>query len=374
MSTLSLSGPTLLPSGSIEDATVIVRDGAIAEVRSGLDSSADLRTGGVIAPGYIDMQLNGGYGLDFTGDPETILEVSRRLPATGVTTYLPTRITSAIDTYVPWLRRAEQVLREAKGAWPAGIHLEGVYFSHRRYGAHNPDFLRAINVEEINTRYAASDAVRVVTLAPELPGALDAIRSLRARGIIVSAGHTNGTWAEAQAGIEAGINWGTHLFNAMPGPESREPQISTALLLGNVPVGMIVDGVHLHPGIVDLAYRAKGAKGITLVTDSMAAMGQGPGVYKLGIYNVIVDERCARLETGSLAGSIVTMDAEVRHMMAQTGCSLAEALTMASTNAADLLGLPNKGRIRPGADADIVVLDEGQRVLHTIIGGEVWQP
>lgn len=372
MTSLSLSGPTLLTSGAIEDATVILRDGAIAEVRPGIDPSADVRTGGVIAPGFVDMQLNGGYGLDFTGDPETILEVSRKLPATGVTTYLPTRITSQIDTYVPWLRAAEEILPQAKGAWPAGIHLEGVYFSHRRYGAHNPDFLRDIDVEEINTRYAASDIVKVVTLAPELPGALDAIRSLRARGIIVSAGHTNGTWAEAQAGIEAGINWGTHLFNAMPGPESREPQISAALLLSNVPVGMIVDGVHLHPGIVDLAWRAKGARGITLVTDSMAAMGQGPGTYKLGVYNVIVDERCARLETGSLAGSIVTMDAEVRHMMAQTGCSLADALIMASTNAADLLGLPNKGRIQLGADADIVVLDESQHVQHTIIAGEVW--
>lgn len=372
MTTLSLSGPTLLASGTIEDATVIVRDGKIAEVRSGIDPSADLRTGGVIAPGYIDMQLNGGYGLDFTEHPDAILEVSRKLPATGVTTYLPTRITSPLDTYVPWLRAAEQVLPQAKGAWPAGIHLEGVYFSHRRYGAHNPDYLRPIDVEEINTRYAASDIVKVVTLAPELPGALDAIRALRARGIIVSAGHTNANWLEAQAGIEAGINWGTHLFNAMPGPESREPNIPAALLLSNVPVGMIVDGVHLHPGIVALSYRAKGAKGITLVTDSMAAMGKGPGVYKLGAYNVIVDEVCARLETGSLAGSIVTMDAEVRHMIAQTGCSLAEALIMASTNAADLLGLPNKGRIQPGADADLVLLDEGQRVEHTIISGEVW--
>lgn len=372
MASLALSGPTLLPSGLIQDATVILDAGRIARIEPMLDASADIETGGVIAPGFIDMQLNGGFGRDFTANPEAILDVSRQLPSTGVTTYLPTRITSPIETYLPWLRQTEEILPHVQGAWAAGIHLEGVYFSPQRVGAHNPDWMRPIDVEEIMTRYAASDVVRVVTLAPELEGSAEAIRALRARGIIVSAGHTNATYGQALAGIDSGVNWGTHLFNAMPGPTSREPWVAAALLLSDLPIGIIVDGVHVHPGMVKMAYRLKGANGITLVTDSMAAMGKGPGEYVLGAYKVIVDDICARLETGSLAGSIVTMDAEIRHMIAQSGCTLAEALTMATLTPANLLGLPNKGRIHPGADGDLVVLDEELNVQHTLIGGAVW--
>jgi len=373
MASIALSGPTLLPTGVIEDATVSVRDGRIERILSGLDTSADIQTDGVIAPGFIDMQLNGGFGRDFSIDPEAILHVSRLLPTTGVTTYYPTRITSPIESYLPWLRAAEEILPQVQGANAPGIHLEGVYFSPHRVGAHNPDWMRPIDTEEILTRYAASEVVRIVTLAPELEGAAEAIRALRARGMVVSAGHTNATYGQALAGFEAGVNWGTHLFNAMPGPTSREPWVSAALLLADFPVGIIVDGIHVHPGMVKMAYRMKGAKGITLVTDSMAAMGQGPGEYVLGAYKVIVDEVCARLETGSLAGSIVTMDAEVRHMIAQSGCTVAEALTMATLNPAERLGLANKGRIQVGADADLVVLDSNLKVQQTLIGGAVWQ-
>lgn len=373
MASIALSGPTLMPHGVIEDATVILEAGKIKRVLPALDASADIQTDGVIAPGFVEMQLNGGYGRDFTGDPEALLWVSDRLPATGVTTFFPTRVTSPIDSYVPWLRAVEEILPQMHGARALGVHLEGVYFSPQRVGAHDPDLMRPIDTEEILTRYAASEIVKIVTLAPELEGSAEAIRALRARGVVVSAGHTNATYGQALAGIEAGINWGTHLFNAMPGPTSREPWVPTALLLSNVPVGMIVDGVHLHPGMVKLVYRLKGAKGITLVTDSMAAMGQGPGEYVLGAYKVIVDDICARLETGSLAGSIVTMDAEVRHMIAQTGCTLAEALTMAALTPAERLGLAHKGRIQEGADADLVVLDADVRVQHTLIDGALWQ-
>jgi N-acetylglucosamine-6-phosphate deacetylase len=293
------------------------------------------------------------------------------LPATGVTGFIPTCITSPIESYSGWLEAAGEAARSDVGARALGFHLEGVYFSTHKMGAHNPAYMRAVDVDEILTRYAASPSVRIVTLAPELPGALEAIRALAARGVIVSMGHSNATFAEAQAGLDAGIGWGTHLFNAMRDLRHREPGIAAALLLSNVPVGLIVDGVHLHPAIVQMVYRLKGAAGITLVTDAMAAMGMPSGTYNLGGYVAIVDEQGAHLENGTIAGSVLTMDGAVRALIAQSGCTVAEALTMASRTPADLLRMAHKGRISVGADADLVLLDPALHVQATLVRGEV---
>ena len=367
----TLSGPTLLPDGTIRDATLTLHDGKIASLHAGLEPGTDLVTRGVIAPGFVDLQVNGGFGCDFTQDPSSICLVSERLPRTGVTAYLPTCVTSPIEGYAGWLESAAEAAAASYGAQVAGFHLEGVYFSPHRTGAHNPALMRPIDVHEIVTRYANHPMVRIVTLAPELPHALDAIAALVHCGVIVSAGHSNATWDEAQRAIEAGIGWGTHLFNAMHELRHREPGLPLALLLSQVPVGLIADGVHLHPAIIQLALRLKGAAGITLVTDAMAAMGNPPGVYNLGGFDVHVDEHAARLATGTLAGSILTMDAAVRYLVDQCGCSIADALIMASRTPADLLRLHNKGRLVVGADADIVVLDESLHVAATLVAGEV---
>ncbi|MGL4650251.1 MAG: N-acetylglucosamine-6-phosphate deacetylase [Caldilineaceae bacterium] len=374
----SLAGPALMPDGRIADVLITLRDGSIASVERATAAgvaAAELRTAGVIAPGFLDLQLNGGWGCDFTIDPAAIAQVAERLPQTGVTGFLPTCITSPLESYAGWLETAQAVSAAVNEGGDAaqvlGVHLEGVYFSPQKAGAHNPALLRAIDVDEILTLYAISPLVKVVTLAPELEGAHEAIRALKARGILVSAGHSNATFAQAQAALAAGIGWGTHLFNAMHDLRHREPGLAAALLLSSLPVGIIVDGVHLHPAIVQMVYRLKGAAGITLVTDAMAAMGMPPGVYNLGGYEVQVDGHSARLPSGTLAGSILTMDGAVRHLIAQSGCSLAEALTMASRTPADLLGLPAKGRITPGADADLVLLDADLRVETTFIAGQV---
>lgn len=376
----TLFGPTLLADGRIAPARLTLRDGRIAAVdeQPAQDPvAADLVVdpAGIIAPGFIDLQLNGGWGCDFTIDPASIAHVAERLPQTGVTGFLPTCITSPIDSYAGWLQTAEAVAAALADGAPAtqvlGVHLEGVYFSPQRAGAHNPALLRPIDVAEILDRYAASALVRIVTLAPELDHALDAIRALRARGVIVSAGHSNATFAQAQGAIEAGIGWGTHLFNAMHELRQREPGVAAALLLSTLPVGLIADGVHLHPAVVQLVYRLKGAGGITLVTDAMAAMGMPPGSYNLGGYEVRVDTHAAKLPSGTLAGSILTMDGAVRHLIEQSGCTLAEALTMAARTPADLLQLPHKGRIAPGADADLVLLSPSLHVQTTLIGGRV---
>jgi N-acetylglucosamine-6-phosphate deacetylase len=370
-STLKLSGPTLLDDGLIREATVTVAGGEIVEIGHGRDTGADIITDGVIAPGCIDMQLNGAYGHDFTVEPSSIAAVAAHLPQTGVTGFLPTCVTSPIESYAEWLSVAAASRPEAGAAHVFGIHLEGVYFSHHKMGAHNPSWMRPIDVDEVLHHYACHPVVRVVTIAPELEGALDAIRALKARGIIVSAGHSNATYEEARSGLQAGISWGTHIFNAMRDLRHREPGIAAAMLLADVPVGLIADGVHVHPAIVELVWRVKGPRRVTLVTDAMTAMGMPPGEYALGRFSVTVDDRSARLSNGTLAGSIITMDGAIRFLMQETGCSLADALTMASRTPAELLGLARKGRIAVGCDADLVVLDPTVHVQATFIGGKL---
>ena len=374
---LSLSGNTLFPDGQIREATITLAGGTIQRAESGLNPTADLAVMGTIVPGFIDLQVNGAYGFDFTGDAASVTAVAERLPATGVTSFLPTVITSEFSAYPARLREIERAMRrqqdpaqDQRGAVILGVHLEGPYMNPLRKGAHPVSCIRKINLDEIRA-WADPAVTRIVTLAPELDGALEAIRALRERGILVSEGHSDATYAQALAGFSAGASWGTHLFNAMAPLQHREPGLIGALLTTSVPCGMIVDGIHSHPAMVNLAWKAKGAQQIMLITDSMAAMGMPEGRYQLGEYAVVVDATGARLEDGTLAGSILTMDQAVRNMMAFTGCSLSDAVQMASVNPARLLGLKHKGAVAPGCDGDLVVLSPQNEVTHTFVGGEL---
>ncbi len=371
MGSITLAGRTLLPDGSFSEATVRVQDGRIDAIETNIDSRADIATPGWIIPGLVDLQVNGGFGFDVTADLTTTSALAARLPATGVTSFVPTVITSALESYPHLLRALEQSLREAHGANILGVHLEGPYLSPQRAGAHNPALLRMPSVDEYD-RWLDSKSVRVFTLAPELPGAVALVQHLSARGIVVSAGHSNATFAQAVAGFEAGITWGTHLFNAMSPMAHREPGLVGALLSAEVPCGLIVDGIHVHPAVVKTAWRARGSGRLTLVTDAMSAAGMAPGQYVLGDRQVVVDGTSARLADGTLAGSILQMDAAVRNMMAYTGCTLADAVRMASETPARVLGISNrKGQLAPGYDADLVILDESLQVSLTMVGGSV---
>lgn len=376
MRQIVISGPAVVASDDpfatvqIAEVAIHVTGGVITRVASRLDPGADVVvTDGVIAPGFVELQINGAYGVDFTTDAATIAEAGARLPACGVTAFVPTIITSPFDSYARRLAEARVAVRAERGAEVLGVHLEGPYLSPRRAGAHDPSLLRAIDVDEI-LAWAAPDIVRIVTLAPELPGAAAAITALRGRGILVSAGHSNATYEEAMAAFDTGIAWGTHLYNAMSPLGHREPGLMGALLAGPVPVGVIADGVHSHPAMVRVAYRCKGAHGIAIVTDAMEAMGMAPGTYRLAGRSVIVDGHTARLADGTLAGSILTMDAGVRNMVDFTGCSRCEALTMVSATPARILGLARKGRIAAGCDADLAILDSNGRVTETWARGE----
>jgi N-acetylglucosamine-6-phosphate deacetylase len=337
----------------------------------GPEDGAKGRPESFIAPGFIELQLNGGLGEDFTEKPEAVYPVAAALPRWGVTSFLPTVITSTDETYLHALKVIGEAQGKVKGAKILGVHLEGPFLNPQYRGAHNPTWLQTPVVAKIKAALETGP-LRLLTLAPELPNATEVIGFAAERGVLVSMGHSGATYEQAEAGRKAGARYATHLFNAMPPLHHRNPGLIGAVLATpEVTAGIIVDGIHLHPAIVKMIWQAKGVDHLNLVTDAMAGMGMPPGNYQLSGQHVIVDETSARLENGTLAGSILTLDQAVRNMQEWTGCSLAEALQMVTLNPARLLGLENKGQIRPGFDADLVVLNGKGEVELTLVAGQV---
>lgn len=382
MSLLIHNATLLTPEMQIDDAAIVIEDDRIAQVgrrdqiAAPLDAEILDAHGLVLAPGFIDVQLNGAFGDDFTTTPPSIWRVAAQLPRYGVTSFLPTIITSPVEK----IAQAQEALATGRpagfdGAMPLGLHVEGPFLNPRKKGAHNPEYLRTPDLNLV-AGWSPETHVRLVTLAPELPGALDVIRRLTGRGVVVSAGHSMATYVQAEAGFAAGTRYGTHLFNAMPALAHREPGLPGALLAtpGQV-VGLIADGTHIHPGLIRIVWAAKGPAGVCLVTDAMAALGMRPGRYQLNEFEVIVTETDARLADGTLAGSVLTMDQAVRNLIAFTGCTLPAALATVTATPADLLGIGGeRGRIRPGLLADLVLLTPDLRVAITIAAGKiVWR-
>lgn len=363
---------------NVKPAGVIVSAGRIAAIGAGSGRDANHTVidgrGGHLSPGLVDLQLNGGFGFDFTTDPASVWTVAERLPRHGVTSFLPTIISSPLAA----IDRARQVLLDGppagwRGAVPLGWHVEGPFLSPRKPGAHNPAHLLLPDLAAVRG-WTPAGGVRLVTLAPELPGALPVIETLAARGVIVSAGHSMATTAEARAGIAAGVRCGTHLFNAMPPLHHREPGLVGALLDSDLPFGLIADGLHVDPLLVRLLHRLAGPR-LLLVTDAMAALGMPPGVHHLGDRAVHVTPDSARLDDGTLAGSIIGMDEGVRRFSAMIGggeSGAQAALQASNRHPAALLADPAvPGELRVGARADLVILSPELRVTHTFVNGEL---
>ncbi len=330
-------------------------------------------SGLILAPGFIDLQINGGFGHDFTHEPDTIWRVGERLPAYGVTAFLPTIISS------PPVRVAlgQRIVTEGSpagfvGAKPLGLHCEGPFLNPQKRGAHNPEYLIPPAAATI-ANWSPENGIRLVTLAPELPGALNMIDALVGRGMVVGAGPNKANNAEAPAGFGAGVSYGTHLFNAMPGLGHREPGLAGALLTDDrITASLIVDRIHVHPAAVDLAWRALGSRRLVLVSDAMAGLGMPAGKLRLGDYEVMVDGASCRLADGTLAGSTLSLDAALRNLIDITGCSLVEALPTVTATPAKAIGLGHeRGYIGPGYRADLVLLSPDLHVVATIIGGEI---
>jgi N-acetylglucosamine-6-phosphate deacetylase len=286
-----------------------------------------------------------------------------------VTGFLATAVSSPAEFY-PRLYAAFEAARDAPGARPLGLHVEGPFISPQRIGAHRREVIESADPALIDVLLAGRE-LRLLTLAPERPGALDWIRRLQKRGVVVSLGHTDATADELIRGIDAGATMVTHLFNAMPPFAHRAPgAIGAALIDNRVMAGLIVDGIHSDPLSVRLAIRAKGKERIVLVTDMMSAAGLSPGRYALGGKTVLVDGTSARLEDGTLAGSIITMDEAVRNTARWGGVTPAEALLMATEVPARVLGLSSIGRLAAGFDADLALFDRDLRVHATFVRGE----
>jgi N-acetylglucosamine-6-phosphate deacetylase len=361
---IELGGRILLPDG-VRPGAVTVERGRIAAIHQHAPPGA--RRAAWVAPGLIDLQVNGGFGIDLATRPERVGELAARLPATGVTGFLPTLISAAADDFEAWAARIAAA--PPAGARVVGLHLEGPFLSPERPGAHDVAIIRAAD-DSCFERMLALAALRLVTIAPERGGALDRIRRLVARGVAVSLGHTAADLDQMRAGIDAGACLVTHLYNAMTGFSHRAPgAVGAALLDPRVALGLIADGVHSHPAAVELAVRAAGASRIALVTDAMAGAGMPPGRAVLAGREVVVDAVSARLPDGTLAGSILTLDQAVRNAAAWSGLGAEAALRMASEVPARALGLA-AGRIAVGAPADLVQLDDELHVEATFVAGE----
>ncbi len=366
------------PAVRLTDYTVTIDGDRITSVRPAREAPASVEAtvidamGKLLVPGFIDLQVNGAFGKDFTADPTAIWIVATAYPRYGVTGFLPTIITSPLETVTSAQSIVCRPPQAFRGAEPFGLHLEGPFLNPLRKGAHNPRYLRLPALEAVSD-WSPATGIRLVTLAPELPGALPVISSLARRGVLVSAGHSMATYAEAIAGFDAGIRYGTHLFNAMSLLAHREPGLPGALLTEErVAVGFIPDGIHTHPAMIRMAWKQLGPRRFSMVTDCMAALGMGPGHHLLGDYEVTVDAASARLADGTLAGSILSLDEGVRNLIRATGCALEEALATVTTTPARLLGLSQeRGEIAPGYVADLVLLSQDLTIEMTIARGEV---
>jgi len=372
-STFAVRGRLLLGT-YLHRGTIVVTDGAISAIHQG-DVPADhlpatVIDADIVSPGLIDLQVNGAIGREVASDPHDIEEISRWMPASGVTAWLPTVVTAGADFYDDVFAMWPQV-DQTIGATPIGLHLEGPFLAPERKGAHQLRYIEAADDALFEKWLAHLDTVALITLAPEREQGIARIRELVARGVLTSVGHTNATYEQVLAGLDAGATKATHLFNAMSPMHHRQPGAMIAVMTDDrVTAGLIPDGVHSHPATVRLAIKAKGVDRIAIVSDMMSACGLGPGTFGIGGQEVTVDATSARLADGTLAGSILTMDQAMRNLVAWSDVTIAEALHMATAVPARLLGDTSRGRLVVGARADLTLWTDDLRVQRTYVAGE----
>lgn len=369
------------PEERIAPGAVAVADGRVTAVgpvdEVAVPEEAEILAaeGKIVAPGFVDTHVHGGGGADtMDDDPAALATMSIHLARHGLTAFLPTTVAAPDDAVRAALARVAQVMNESlAGAAVVGAHVESPYLNPEFVGAQDATHLRPPDAEHIAALLRGfEDVVQVVTLAPELPGALEVIRWLVERGIAVAIGHTAATYEQSLAALDAGLTRATHCFNAMPDLHRRAPGAVGAMLTDpRAQIELIADLVHVHPAMLRIAIGARGAQGTMLVSDAMRAAGLSDGVYGMGEHEVRVEAGIARTAEGRLAGSTLTLDVAVKKVTESVGASLADALTMASASPAQSLRRGGKGVLSGGADADIVILNPDLTVDTTIVAGRV---
>ncbi len=372
------NGTLITPTRSLTGYSLIIEDGKIsALVPDGeaepqpLDRIIDA-AGMYVTAGLIDMHIHGCAGADtMDASPETLPAMSSFLAAHGVTAFLPTTISSPAKALTSAMAAYRAARQSCQGARPLGLHLEGPYLNPLYTGAQPVSWLRKPDPVEYEAWLASGD-VRVITLAPELDGALELIRVAAQFGIRTAAGHSDATYERALQAFDNGLSIAVHTFNGMAPLHHRRPGlVGAALSDDRIYTELIADGVHVHPAVLRLAVKAKGVERALLMTDAMRATGLPDDEYDLGGQNIQVKGGVALTSTGNLAGSTLTLDAAVRNAMQFCELSFAEAVRMATLTPAQALGIEaQKGRLLPGADADVVLWDGNFSIQRTLVAGQ----
>lgn len=390
----------ITPMRVIDNGVLIVEHGKISSI--GPEAGVKIPQGikvidaadKYLAPGFIDIHLHGGGGADvMDGTEEAIEKISKVHAKGGVTSIVPTTSTAPLDKILKALRNIGIAKRKVlKGAQVLGAHVEGPYFSTEQRGAQNPEFIKNPKPEEYLRFLDECDCILRVSAAPELEGGLELGRELKKREIVASIAHTNATYQEVLAAIEAGYTHVTHMYSGMSGLKKINAYrisgvIESTLLLDELTTEVIPDGHHLPPSLMKLTIKAKGLDKVSVITDAICAAGLSPGKYSSGGLDVIVETNVAEefeipeeegnfvaklLTRDAFVGSVTTMDRCVRNMVKFVDLSMQDAIKMATVNPAKVIGVDDrKGSLTRGKDADIVVLDEGLSVIMTLVEGRV---
>jgi N-acetylglucosamine-6-phosphate deacetylase len=385
MRTIFTAARLFTPVEEIRNPLLVVEDSQIVALssRSSTEVPPDDRLidfgDAVLVPGYFDIHIHGGGGLDVMR--ATLAELPRLgqfLIKHGVTGYFATTVAAPLDATCAALERLADAIeaKEANGdspvqARPLGIHLEGPFLSHKRRGVHPPEYLVAPTIEIFDRLWqAARGHVRMLTIAPEIPGAMEVIAEAARRNVCVSIGHSDAELPAAQQAVKAGARHATHTFNAMRPLDHRQPGILGEVLSDDsITADLIADGIHVSPEVVKVFLHAKGHERAVLITDAISATGMPEGRYQLGPIEVEVkDGKCTA--NGSLAGSVLTMDRAVRNVTKFSEWTLRDAVRAATLNPAQAVGMTDsRGTLKPGTSADFTVLNSSGEVLKTIVAG-----
>ena len=371
-------GTLVLPGETRHEVSVVAQDGVVREIVDHADAPAgaqeiDARDR-IVVPGFVDIHVHGAMGADtMDATPEALETMSSFFAQHGVTSFLPTTITAEradIDRALD--NAASMMKRGVSGSRILGVHVEGPYLNVKQCGAQFPGHIRPAHPGEYCDWFARGH-VRLVTVAPEIEGNLQMIADAHRDHIALAIGHSDADYKTCMHAVARGANQATHTFNGMRGLHHREPGVAGAVLSSDDLVAQVItDGIHVHPAVMKVIVRAKSPQRVAVITDAMRATGLGDGEYDLGGQTVFVRGGEARLAGGSLAGSTLTMDTAFRNIIAASGCSLNDAVTMCSAVPAQSIYVADrKGTLAPGKDADITILDANLNVTQTIVEGKI---
>lgn len=375
-----INGKMVLEHGILADHLMVIREGTIAEILPAGEihdsvfqenEVIDL-AGGYICPGWIDLHCHGAVGVDvMDADVEGLRRIAKFKASQGVTGYVPTGITNPFREIERAVKAVAKVADDRVGAQVFGFHMEGPFINTAKKGAHQAEMIVPCDREWTYQLMEQVPGRLIVTVAPEMEGALEFIRKMCSEGVLVAIGHSDATYEQVKAAYEAGATHGVHTFNGMRELHHREPGVVGALMDLPLTAEVILDGIHVHPVVARILSRLKLPDQMVLVTDAMRAAGLEDGEYDLGGLTVYKKGKEARLADGTLAGSTLTLQEAVQNAINLVGLSIVDVMRLVATNPAKLLGLAGKGSIVLGKDADLTLLTPDFQVRETIVGGRV---